>query len=503
MSEQRQNGFLARRGAIILFFLAMILLLPGSNILPLLDRDEPRFARATVEMMQRGEWVVPYFNNEYRFDKPVLTYWLMRAGYALFGVNEFGARFHSILSSAFLAVAIFFMGRRWLDARAGFFAALGMLTCFQMTIHGRSAVADMPMVLFVCLAMFAMAELLGICDVKESQSASRKSQIWFWIFYISLGFGFLAKGPVALIVPLLSAVLWRFVFWRRPAPWRNLKLLWGLPIMLAIIGAWGIPALVKTHGLFWKVGMGEHVVGRGLKAFNGRLPFPLYYCFTAFVSLFPWCFFVRDGWRVARGKIAGGKTSLDAFLVSWFVAPILVFSFYSTQLMHYILPGFPAFFLLLARAWSVRDEFAGEKFWRKIRIVATSSGIFFAALVLVLGFVLRSRTPAIELRDFLSSLPAKTEFGFYRFREPSLVFYSGKTFLPLETIEAARDFFAKPGPHALVLEESDRPIAGTKNARYFPDELAQISTNHCEIKDVSGVNVARGKFVSVRAIFRP
>jgi 4-amino-4-deoxy-L-arabinose transferase-like glycosyltransferase len=38
-----------------------------------MDRDEPRFAQATVEMMVRGTWTIPYFNDEYRFDTPPLT----------------------------------------------------------------------------------------------------------------------------------------------------------------------------------------------------------------------------------------------------------------------------------------------------------------------------------------------------------------------------------------------------------------------------------------------
>jgi 4-amino-4-deoxy-L-arabinose transferase-like glycosyltransferase len=492
VAEPASSSFIERRGAIVLFFLALILLFPGSNILPLLDRDEPRFARATVEMMDRDEWVVPYFNNEYRFDKPVLTYWLMRAGYWIFGVGEIGARFHSIVSAAALAVVIFSTGRRWLNAKAGFLAGLGMLTCLQTAIHGRSAVADMPMVLFVCVAMSALWELL-----------QKFSWSWFCLFYASLGFGFLAKGPIALIVPMLAALLWRFVFWRRPASWRNLKMGFGLPITLAIIGAWGIPALVKTEGLFWKIGMGEHVVDRGMKAFNGRRPLPFFYCFTVFVSLFPWCFFARDVWRVARGKIEGGRTPLDAFLVAWFIAPVLVFSFYSTQLMHYIMPGFPAFFLLLGRAWAARDEAGRGRSERRMWAVAAAAAIFSIVLVLSLAVVLRPRTPAIGLQRFLRALPAKTTFGFFRFREPSLVFYAGRPFVTLQTEEKARDFFSLPGPRVIVVEVSAEKIFSVHQDDGFPSKLFPMPTNGCEAVSVSGVNVAQGKYVTIRAIFKP
>lgn len=511
MSESAAGRFIEKRGGIVLFLLALALLLPGSNGLPLLDRDEPRFAQATVEMIQRHEWIVPYFNGEYRFDKPVLTYWLMRAGYALFGVNETGARFHSILAAALLAVAVYWMGRRWLGARAGFLAGFGLLTCFQTAVHGRSAVADMPMVLFVCLAMWAMAELLDIPSPGAAHNRATRSAAggrpaspwpWFWLFYLSLGLGFLAKGPIALIVPLLGALLWRFVFWRRAAPWRNLRLHLGIPVTLAIMGAWGIPALLKTGGLFWKVGMGEHVVDRGMRAFNGRLPFPFYYVFTLFLSLFPWCLCIRDAWRAGRGRLAGGLTPLDAWLVSWFLAPFAVFSLYSTQLPHYIMPGFPAFFLLLARAWNERHATGPDRANRRLIPVGMAAGLAFVVAVLVMGCVLRPRTPALQLQSFLSGLPEQTVCGYHRFREPSLVFYSGRRFTTLGKMDNVLAFMQEDGPRLLITEVSSRKILGSRADDYTAD-LARIPTNGCAMVRVDGLRVAQGREVTVLALFKP
>ena len=77
---------------VALGLLTLAMLLPGTGTLPLIDRDEPRFAQATVEMIARHDWIVPTFNGNDRFDKPILTYWLMRAGYAVCGVGEWGAR---------------------------------------------------------------------------------------------------------------------------------------------------------------------------------------------------------------------------------------------------------------------------------------------------------------------------------------------------------------------------------------------------------------------------
>src|ERR1700744_2314384 len=72
--------------------LSLVLLLAGNWILPLTDRDEVLFAEASREMIQRGDYIVPWFNGEWRFDKPVLIYWCQIASYRVLGVNDFAAR---------------------------------------------------------------------------------------------------------------------------------------------------------------------------------------------------------------------------------------------------------------------------------------------------------------------------------------------------------------------------------------------------------------------------
>ena len=536
MTDRRTEAG-GRWALLALCALGLILLLPGNNILPLLDRDEPRFARATVEMIDRHEWVVPYFNGDYRFDKPVLTYWLMRGGYALLGVGEAGARLHSVLSAVALGAAIFAFGRRRLGARAGWIAGLGMLTCLQVQIHGRSAVADMPMVFFVAVAQFALWELLG-----QAPSGGRYRWGWFAALYLSLGLGFLAKGPIALIVPLITLLLWRWAFLRRPLPWRELKLHLGLPVTLLIMGAWGIPALVATHGEFYREGIGRHVVDRGLKSFNTRMFLPIYYPLVALVSLFPWSFFVRPVWRTARRE----RTPLNLFLVSWFLSPFLVFTFYATQLPHYILPGFPAFFLLLGQALPERSTArprvaAFAMAWPLVALAAiwlaplpdvvrpvasgavllasgltafllrSAAGLAAGLAVCIAGVVLlgtgfRAVNPSIRMaREIDKVLPASAPAAFYRYQEPSLVFYSGRLVMRCGAMDKTATnnpaaFLAGPAPRALVVLLEDRPLMGHGKTNDYRSEYAELPTDGCRLIEVEGVNVGNvGRAVRIGA----
>ena len=546
-----------RVAPLLLMLVALVVLLPGSGTIPMLDRDEPRFAEATREMMARDDWVVPYFNGQYRFDKPVLIYWLMRLSYLAFGVNEFSARLPSVLCAAAMAWLLWHMGRRWFSAACGVCAGFGFVTCVQLLQHGRGALADMPMVLGVTVAHYAVFELL----YTERPEYPRR---WFLLLYGALGVGFLAKGPITLVAPLLTILMYRFVLWRQPLRWRNLRLELGLPLLLLIIGAWGIPAVLRTHGLFFRVGIGEHVVERGYKTFQGHSGFLFYYLLTALLSLFPWIAFAGSGATAVRRN----WNSRNAFLVSWLVGTYLLFSFYTTKLPHYVMPSFPAFFLIIGQLaqpqvttsrwtsiwfWAVlllgaliagaglAEAFripAGESYsplrgavtglgcivlalialailWRFGRVLASVIPLLVVAGATVwLANGLRAVTPAVRLQRLFQQMPPDTAYGGYRFMEPSLVFYSNHRWQTLGSMEKLKDFMAAPGPRLAVCTEREiRPqdyfrwrwrgaqekLEGVNRAA----ELAQISSESYKESIVDGFVVTGGKWITLRVYHRP
>ncbi len=494
MSEPRWPRF----APWLLTAVVLLLLLPGTATLPLLDRDEPRFATATREMMDRHDWIVPTFNGADRFDKPALTYWLMRAGYALCGVDEAGARLPAVAAALTLVLLTWHTGRRWFGAGAGLLAGFGLATSLQVLIHGRLAVADMPMVACLALVQVGILEML-------TASAGIRLRGWWWATWLAVGLGFLAKGPVVLAVPALSLLLFRWVLWRKPLPWAQLGAGRGLWLALLLVAGWGVPALVVTHGRFWSVGIGEHVVQRGLEKFNGRGYSPFYYLF-ALPVLFPWIAF-------PGAVVAGARRHWDersAWLVAWLAAPYLIFTCYATQLPHYVLPAFPAFFLLFGRGageLGPRARRIGEAILATIAGLALVAGamvvsatlppgtevmaeIMAGALALLFGLALlacatlrrhwsmaagsllsvaagtfflagglRASSLAVNASTGWKNLPAATRFVGYGFGEPSLVFYSGRHWTFADTPEALAAELAKPGPVVvLTLVREAKPL---------------------------------------------
>ena len=118
---------------------------------------------------------------------------------------------------------------------------------------------------------------------------------------------------------------------------------------------------------------------------------------------------------------------------------------------------------------------------------------------MVTGWGLRNMTPSVAIAEAMSGdAPA----AYYRYKEPSIVFYTRHTWKNLSTIDEAKAFLAEPGPRLLVVEDAERPLVGSKGAKNYADEIAQLPTNGCTMTVAEGINAARGKWVTVRAIRR-
>jgi len=491
----------------ILFFCCVVFHIAGAWSLPLIDRDEPRFAEASREMIQRGDYVVPYFNDQPRLDKPPLTYWAQTASYRVFGQNDFAARFPSAVAAALLAITIPVRGLRIGGERVGWRAAIIFTLCLQTFIHAKAAVADMWLALFVSTAHWSGLELLRDGLTKsEPPSANVQHPIsrWWFFFYISLALGFLAKGPIAW-VPLLTVASTIFY-----APnlqlGRRFKFVRGILLMLAVIAAWGIPALIQTHGEFLRIGIGRHVIGRSLGAMEGHglnslggyvLLLPFYFV-TVFVSFFPWSIKLPALLKSLRRD----RDNIDRYLFSGIVIIFIIFSVIKTKLPHYTLPAFGLLALVLARHWpegavpsSVPKAFGVTNRRSLFGTIAASTACVWLAIALVVPPMVARFFPAYQLFQVSrGSLQTNMQFASVEFQEPSLVWYFRSRvegFLTPLNKRGAPDFMSEPGPRFIILP---MPVAGSVFAN-APQNWRFFTT--------SGFNIAKGKRVDLTLVLKP
>ena len=427
-----------RIAALLFFFGAALLYSLGNWSLPLIDRDEPRFAEASREMRQSGDFLLPRLNGEYRFDKPPLIYWCQVLAYDILGENDFAARLPSAIFAALTAVTTLIYSSRIFGPRIGLWSGILFATSLQVFIHSRAAVADMPLVFFFLTATWADWERLRKPD----------SAFWRWTFYLSLGLGFLAKGPVALL-PVFFAPIQSFLN-HSPYRFRFRSAIQGVLVVLVVIGLWGVPALIATHGEYLKIGIGRHVFLRSLQPMEshgvagiwGYILFLPYYLVVTFFSFFPWCLFLPGCVK----RLWAHREPDENYLLGPILIVFLVFTLIQTKLPHYVLPAYPMLAMLTARQ-------AEQSRWAR-PILATTLVVYL--LIALVGF--RIIEPEfISKRIAQTALPLispETRTASLNYDEQSLIWYlREKTRAFHRRLDSGQftDFMNQPGPALCVV----------------------------------------------------
>lgn len=418
-------------------------------------------------MRERSDYVIPYFNDKYRFDKPAFIYWTQIASYSLFGENDFAARLPSAVAAALTAVLLFGWGRRLGGERIGWWAAIIFTLCLQVFIHAKAAVADMWLVFFVTAASWAGFELLAdSLGLAQSPADARRRKYWRFAFYVALGFGFLAKGPLGWL-PLLT-VLSSKIFLRGNSLARRFWFFTGMLGAFAIVCTWGIPALIRTNGEFFKVGIGRHVVersfnvmeGHGANSWNTYLAAMPFYFLTVLLSFFPWSIklpgLAKRLWRK--------RDAIDNYLISGILIVFVIMSLVKTKLPHYTLPAFPLLSLLLARHLF---EIGSLKFAKRAAIgsVAVTLAVDFIAFPL-----LAPTFPSVQLYKMSrNDLLPDMDFANIDYAEPSVVWYfRGRAhgFFRGLNPDQLEQFMHFPGPRFAIVPTS---VAQAFSAKIQPD----------------------------------
>lgn len=326
------------------------------------DSDEAFYAESAREMLEGGDWLSPRYNGEYRFQKPVLYYWLTAATYAVAGVHEAAARLWSALAGLGLVLLTWNLGRRWYGDPAGFAAGLVAATNFGYITMARFALPDLPLAFFATLATWAVVD------------ADRRPRYGLAGFAAALGF--LTKGPLGVILPAIVVVP-VLASERRLGELTSRRLIAALAVF-AIVGLPWYVLMAAEHGGSYLYGF---FVGDNLERFaTGRFnePRPVWFYLPILAGgLLPWTPFVLQwiapirAW-LRRHAVLDPRTRR---LIIWTAAPLLLFSLSVGKQSRYILPVLPPLAVLLGASMSSAD--GGP---RAARWAASLAGILLAAL---------------------------------------------------------------------------------------------------------------------------
>lgn len=303
--------------------------------LPLFDVDEGAFSQATREMFLRGDFISTYLNGEPRYDKPILSYWLQAVSVSGLGFTEWGFRLPSVLCSLAWAGLLFWFGRRVADAPTGLFAALLFATTFELTIIGRAATADPLLNVLLAGTMFTLFLYL---DTERRR--------YLYAAAILAGLGVLTKGPVAVAIPGLVAVLYCLPDWRRLLRLLAHPVAWAL--LLLTILPWYVAQYWKEGDAFIQGFFFKHNLGRFQQAMEGHGGGVWYYPPVVLVGFVPHTVLLLLSLREA--VLGGWREAWTRFAWLWFGVVLVLFTVAATKLPHYVVYGYGGLFMVMARS---------------------------------------------------------------------------------------------------------------------------------------------------------
>ncbi len=313
------------------------------------DRDEPRYALASLEMLHSHDWLVPTFNGEWRLHKPAGIYWLMSLAMAVAGPHGWAARLPAALGAGIIVALTALMARRMGGARAGPLAALVIATSPLLLVCGGGATTDAALVACMTATLVAAAAAIPL---EMGEGAALLTPRLALLTGLAMGGALLIKGPVGALPVLTLAATALFAGPVLRTGWR-FWLMVGLAVAvsLALFAAWGLPANAATGGEFLRTGFGKHVIERGAEPMEGHRGGPWYYIPVVLLAFWPWIALAP----LALRALARGPRLHRALLLGWTVPTFLFFSLYATKLPHYILPIFPALAIAVAVGLTRRD----------------------------------------------------------------------------------------------------------------------------------------------------
>lgn len=331
---------------------ATLLYLDGAHRVPLWDRDEPRYAQCSREMLQSGDWVVPKYLGQWRLEKPPLIYWCQAVAMMVEGQTSEAARFPStaavVLTALILGVAV----RHFTGDRRALWSVLIFSTSGLAIASAKFCITDAMMMLWVATGQACLAFLYA------AAMRRRRSPSWAApVFWISLALAGLTKGPQSLgmhamlIFILLLMDVGREGFktkgaWRRAmAWWPRLRPEVGVPILAIILAPWLIKIHHQAPGFVWEL---LHKAERHTaSSMEGHGEPPGYHMLLIFGTFYPWSLLLPTAAVLAWKN---QRLATVRFAIAATAGPWLFMECIWTKLPFYILPAFPGLAFLTADA---------------------------------------------------------------------------------------------------------------------------------------------------------
>ena len=395
--------------------------------------DENFYVESSLRMVESGDYITPVYHEKKRFAKPILYYWMVAGSYKIFDVSLISARLPSVLFGVLSVGLVFLLGSRLFDRRVGLFSAFILPSIYLHFQISRWSTTDMALSFFVLLSIYFFVLLF--------ESEFRKI-LFAYLFYISMGIGFMVKGPPAVLIPGLTIMGYLMVI-RKKNCFKDLYIFQGLIILAIIILPWFI-TMLWMHGEEFK----DHIVGNEIKnRLVNSTPFSFYYVGVIFRYQLPWSIFflfaalrqfgflgisikesagfverikeLRENIFKNTKKLFNEDNFSLAICYLWIGVCLVLFTLLRVQHSRYMLPCCPAVAILTAKIFAeaengaFKSNFLGLKFSIFLTILIF---LIFSILASLGLFVLDSGNLELYIFPALLMFCAFSLIGFHQFK---------------------------------------------------------------------------------------
>ena len=379
------------RAVVFLVFVALCAFLPGFTAIPPVDRDEPRYAQASKQMMETGNYLDIRFQDQPRYLQPAGIYWLQVAAAKITGYGPEAPiwvyRLPSLLGATMAVALTYWVALPLAGPVGAFIAALLLVPSILLGVEARLAKTDA--VLLACI----LSATGFLARAYLRQTITLRGAVLFWT---ACGAGILVKGPmIALVVGCTVVAL--CVLDRSTAWLKALRPALGLGWLALLVLPWLIGIAIVSHGEFYRIAIGQSLLGKVAVGQQGHGAPPgvyfLLYWITFWpaaalaVTAFPWVWQNRSEPAVR-------------FCLAWIIPTWLVFELISTKLPHYVLPVYPAIATLIALGL-----LHGRRPDPIMRVVLAASVVFYGAIAFAALYLLQDEIAfAVLIVTFLAAI---------------------------------------------------------------------------------------------------
>jgi 4-amino-4-deoxy-L-arabinose transferase-like glycosyltransferase len=377
------------RALAVLLVVALAGFLPGFFSTPPIDRDEARFAQATKQMIESGDYIDIRFQDEVRYKKPVGIYWLQAVvvnsarwlGFRRAPTTIWLYRTPSLIGAIGAVLLTYWAALALVSRRAAVLAGLMLATCVLLGFERLLAKTDAMLLMATVAAMGALARVyLG-----EWSAAPTTPSAWTeaGVFWTALAAGVLLKGPLIVMVVGLAVVA--LIVVDRSARWlMTLKPLPGIVWFAILVLPWFLAIIGRSGETFFAESVGQDLASKLFSGQESHGAPPGVYFLLFWFTFWPGSTLAA----LATPSVwANRREPATKFLLAWLVPSWIVFELVVTKLPHYVLPLYPAIAILIAgvidtHALSRRPILVwGTIWWFVLPLVTGLAGIVALAVI--------------------------------------------------------------------------------------------------------------------------